>query len=116
MYKDLLTERSTSEKDPGVAPQSTPKYQDAADSEFVKLDDVPVKKVWSIPEGNEELRVEPPTSQSELRQSIRTTRVPERYFPSLHYILFTDNGEPEYYEEALQVQAKDKWSLLWMVR
>ena len=67
MYNDLLTERSTSEKDPKVAPLSTPDQQDAADSEFVKLDDVPVKKIRSITEGNEELRVEPPTPQSELR-------------------------------------------------
>jgi len=36
MYKDMLTE-STSEKDPGMAPQSTPKQQDAADSKFVEL-------------------------------------------------------------------------------
>jgi len=49
MYKNLLTERSTSEKDPEVAPQSTPEQQDAADSEFIELDDVPVKKVRSIP-------------------------------------------------------------------
>ena len=101
MYKDLLTERSTSEKDPGVAPQSTPEYQDAADSEFVKLDDVPVKKIWSIPEENEELRVEPPTPQSELRRSTRISRASERYSPSLHYMLLTDSGESECYEEAL---------------
>ena len=61
MYKDLLTEWSTSEKDPEVAPRSTPEQQDVADSEFVELDDVPVKKVRSILEENEELRVEPPT-------------------------------------------------------
>jgi len=49
MYKDLLMERSTSEKDLRVASRSTSEQQDAADSEFVKLD-VPVKKVRSIRE------------------------------------------------------------------
>ena len=37
-YKDLLTERTTLEKDLRVAPQSTLKLQSsAADSEFVEL-------------------------------------------------------------------------------
>jgi hypothetical protein len=33
----------------------------------------------------------------------------ERYSPSLYYLLLTDSGEPEYYEEALQVDTKRKW-------
>ena len=60
MYKDLLTVRSTSEKDPEVTSRSTQEQQDAADSKFVELD-VPIKKLHSISEGNEELRVEPLT-------------------------------------------------------
>ena len=39
------------------------------------------------------------------------TRAPERYSPSLHYLLLTDNGEPECYEETLQVEGKNKWKL-----
>ena len=61
-----------------MASRSTPGQQDAAKSEFVKLD-VPVKKVLSILEENEELRVEPLTPQSELRRSTRTTKAPERF-------------------------------------
>jgi len=75
IYKDLLTKKNTSEKDPKVAPWSTPEQHDA-DSEFVELD-VPVKKIWSIMEGNKKLRVQPPTSQSELKRSTRTTITPE---------------------------------------
>ena len=67
MYKDLLTERSTSEKDLRVAPQSTLRQQDVADSEFIKLDDVLVKEARSIPEGNKESRVEPLTPQNDVR-------------------------------------------------
>ena len=62
-----------------MAPRSTPEQQDAVDSKFAELD-VPVKKVRSIPEENEELRVEPPSPQSELRRSTRMTKTPERFF------------------------------------
>jgi len=54
------------------------------------IDDVPVKKAQSIPEGNAELGVEPPTPQSKLRRSTRTTRAPKRYSPFLHYLLLTE--------------------------
>ena len=49
MYKDMLMERSTLEKDPRVASWSNLEQQDDVDSEFVELDDVPVKKLRSIP-------------------------------------------------------------------
>jgi len=55
VYKDLLTERSTSKKDLGMTSRTTPGHQDAAMSEFVELDNVPVKKVQSILKGNKEL-------------------------------------------------------------
>ena len=77
MYKNFLMEKSTSDKDHGVASRCTPGQQDAAESKFVELDDVPLKKVWSILEGNKKLRVQPPTSQSELKRSTRTTITPE---------------------------------------
>ena len=55
MYEDLLTERSTQEKDVGVAPRSTSEQQsNVVDSKFVKLDDVLVEKSQSIPKENEE--------------------------------------------------------------
>ena len=41
-----------------------------------------------------------------------TTRAQERYFPSLHYPLLADSGEHECYEEALQMEVKDKWELV----
>jgi len=110
MYKDLLTERGTSEKNPRVASRSTPGQQDATELEFVELDEVPMKKVRSILKGNEEFRVEPLTPQSELRRSTWTTRAPARYSPTLHYLLLTNSGEPEC-EEALQVEEKAKWEL-----
>ena len=40
----------------------------------------------------------PPTV---LRRSTRSVRAPDRYSPSLDYILLTDSGEPESYKEVL---------------
>ena len=50
VYKNFLTERSTPDQ------QSS-----NIDLKFIELDDVPIKKIRSIPEENEESRVEPPT-------------------------------------------------------
>ena len=42
---------------------------------------------------------------------MRPTKAPERNFPSLLFLLLTNIGELESYEEALQAEAKDKWEL-----
>ena len=44
-----------------------------------------------------------------LRRSSRSIRAPDRYSPSLHYLLLTDEGEPESFDEALQVEDLIKW-------
>ena len=36
-------------------------------------------------------------------------RAPDRYSPSLHYLLLTNEGEPESFDEALQVEDSIKW-------
>ena len=50
----------------------------------------------------------PPTV---LRRSTRSVRAPDRYSPSLDYILLTDSGEPESYKKALQDENSSKWEL-----
>ena len=49
------------------------------------------------------------TFASVVRRYTRLSRPPERYSPSLYYLLLTDSGEPESYEEAMQVDTKNKW-------
>ena len=49
------------------------------------------------------------TSEQVLRRSSRSIRAPDRYSPSLHYLLLTDEGEPESFDEALQVEDSIKW-------
>lgn len=41
-----------------------------------------------------------------VRWSTRLSRPPERFSPSLYSILLTDVGEPECYDEAMQVDTK----------
>ena len=45
-----------------------------------------------------------------LRRSSRIPRPPQRYSPALHYILLTDRGELESYDEAIQDESV-KWEL-----
>ncbi|KAE8676962.1 cytochrome P450 71A9-like [Hibiscus syriacus] len=45
----------------------------------------------------------------ELRRSSRIPKPTQRYLPSLYYLLLTDNGEPECYDEAMQVEDSVKW-------
>ena len=51
----------------------------------------------------------PQTPESGVRRSTRISRPPERYFPSLYYVLLTDSGEPKCYEEAVQIETRKKW-------
>ena len=62
-------------------------------------------------EVSDDSEVVPYTSVTELRRSSRIIRKPIRFSPSLNYILLTDRGEPECYEEAMQVDESIKWEL-----
>ncbi|KAE8729558.1 hypothetical protein F3Y22_tig00003507pilonHSYRG00010 [Hibiscus syriacus] len=45
----------------------------------------------------------------ELECSSRIPKPTQHYSPSLHYLLLTDNGEPECYDEAMQMEDSVKW-------
>ena len=53
----------------------------------------------------------PQTLESGVRRSTRISRPPKRYSLSLYYLLLTYSGEPECYEEAMQVESRKKWEL-----
>ena len=48
-------------------------------------------------------------AQLVLRRSEQVTRAPNRYVPSLDYIMLIDYDEPSCYKEAMQREDKDKW-------
>ena len=53
-------------------------------------------------------QVDQSTPIAEVRRSSKTIRPPQRYSPTLNYLLLTDGDEPEYYEEALQDENSNK--------
>lgn len=93
------------------------------ESEFVRLDDLPEATVQCRDVSDGESGSDAPTSiipQSDpepstptvaVRRSVRTIRPPERFSPTLNYILLTDDGEPQSYKETLQDENSSKWEL-----
>ena len=79
---------------------------DQKKSEFVNLDELIESTVQKRGEEDKE-NVNPQVDQSTpvalVRRSSRNIRPPHRYSPTLNYLLLTDDGEPECYDEALQV-------------
>ena len=97
---------------------------------LVDLRDIPVHKLQNTPTAVESIApeesrhgtdtetdenmapdVNPQTPVTELRRSSRISRPVQRFSPSLNYILLTDRGEPECYEEATQVDESIKQEL-----
>ena len=56
-------------------------------------------------------QVEQNTPVAEVRRSSRNIRPPHRYSPTLNYLLLTDGGEPECYDEALRDENSSKREL-----
>jgi hypothetical protein len=88
------------------------KKQEEEKQEYTVLDEITENEIPKEPENQnvqqEEQQV-PQTLASVVRKSTRLTIPPERYSPSLYYLSLTDSGEPECYEEAMQVDTKKKW-------
>ena len=56
-----------------------------------------------------ELEVEQVTPEHVLKISSRPVRVPDRYSPSLHYLLLTNEVELEPFDEILKLKDTTKW-------
>nr|CAN78199.1 hypothetical protein VITISV_041785 [Vitis vinifera] len=99
MYKD----RSTIVSD--ITEMDKKKY------EFVNLDELTKSTVQKWSEEDKEnvnSQVDLSTPVAEVRRSSRNIRPPQRYSPVLNYLLLTDGGEPECYDEALQDENSSK--------
>ena len=53
-------------------------------------------------------QVDQTTPVAEVRRSSRNIRPPQHYSPALNYLLLTDGGKPECYDEALQDENSNK--------
>uniref|UniRef100_A0A2N9EUG1 Retrovirus-related Pol polyprotein from transposon TNT 1-94 n=1 Tax=Fagus sylvatica TaxID=28930 RepID=A0A2N9EUG1_FAGSY len=83
-------------------------------SEFVNLDEFSNNTMQNSGQEEKENanpQVEQCTPAITVRRSSRNIRPPQRFSPSLFYILLTDGGEPESYDEALQIEDSIKWEL-----
>ena len=88
------------------------KKQEKENKEYTVLDEIKENHIPIAPENQNAEQQEqqvPQTPASVVRRSTRSSRPPDRYSPSLYYLLLTDSGEPESYEEAMQVDSKKKW-------
>uniref|UniRef100_A0A2N9IPG8 Integrase catalytic domain-containing protein n=1 Tax=Fagus sylvatica TaxID=28930 RepID=A0A2N9IPG8_FAGSY len=83
-------------------------------SEFVNLDEFSNNTMQNSGQEEKENanpQVEQCTPAITVCRSSRNIRPPQRFSPSLFYILLTDGGEPESYDEALQIEDSIKWEL-----
>ena len=87
---------------------------DQKKSKFVNLDELTksvVQKGGEEDKENVNSHVDLSTPVVEVRRPSRNIRPPQRYSPILNYLLLTDGGEPECYDEALQDENSSKWEL-----
>ena len=76
-------------------------------TEYIVLDEIKEDEVPKAPENQEQQQV--PETPATVRKYTRLSRPFERFSHSLYYLLITDSGEPECYEEAMQVETRKKW-------
>ncbi|KAE8693713.1 putative beta-D-xylosidase [Hibiscus syriacus] len=86
MYKDKATLKSSSSN------------TEAETNEFAEFEEISENDVQIRPEA-----VQEESDTPKLRCSSRIPKPTQRYSSSLHYLLLTDNGEPECYDEAMQL-------------
>ena len=87
---------------------------DQKKSKFVNLDELTENTVQKGGEENNEnvaSQVDQSTPVAEVHRSSKIIRPPQRYSPALNYLLLTDGGEIECYDEALQNENSSKWEL-----
>ena len=101
--RDVIFNENVMYKDRSAV-ESNSSSTDAETKEFAEFEEISRNDVQISPEVVQE---EPGTP--ELRRSSRIPKPTQRYSPSLHYLLLTDSGEPECYDEAMQVEDSVKW-------
>ena len=101
--KDVIFNENVMYKDMSIA-ESSSSSTEAETKEFVEFEEISGNDVQISPEAVQE---EPGTPA--LRRSSRIPKPIQRYSPSLHYLLLSDSGEPECYDQAMQVEDSVKW-------
>ncbi|KAE8730942.1 Major allergen Pru ar 1 [Hibiscus syriacus] len=100
--RDVIFNENMVYKDMSTIESSSSNIEDET-KEFTEFKEISGNDVQISPEAVQE---EPGTP--ELRRSSRIPKPTQRYSPSLHYLLLTDNGEPECYDEAMTKEEHDR--------
>lgn len=81
-----------------------------ANEEYTHLDEIIEELVpnGAANENVQQQQEEPQTPLIPLIKSTRVSRPPERFTPTLNYVLLTDS-EPKTYEESMQIDSKKEW-------
>ena len=69
--------------------------------EYTLLDEIKENVVSNVPENQEQQQV--PQTLAIVRRYTMLSRPSKQFSPSPYYLLMIDSGEPEFYEEAMQV-------------
>ncbi|KAL5771289.1 hypothetical protein ACOSP7_015443 [Xanthoceras sorbifolium] len=96
--RDVIFNENLMYKDRSIA-ESSSSTTEAETKEFAEFEEISGSDVQISPE-----TVQEELDAPELRRSSRVPKPIQRYSPSLHYLLLTDSGEPECYDEAMQVE------------
>ena len=75
------------------------KKEEKENTEYPMLDEIKENEVPKAPENQEQQQV--PETPATVRKYTRLSRPHEWFSPSLYYLLMTNSGEPECYEEAM---------------
>ena len=104
MYKDMST----------IVSDVTEIDKKKKKSKFINLGELTestIRKKGEEDKENVGSQVDQSTPVAEVHRSSRTIKPPQCYSPILNYLMLTDGGELECYEEALQDENSSKWEL-----
>ena len=101
--RDVIFNENVMYKDRSIA-ESSSSSTEAETKEFVEFEEISGNDVQISPEAVQEELGTPA-----LRRSFRIPKPIQCYSPSLHYLLLSDSGEPECYDQAMQVDDSVKW-------
>ena len=83
------------------------KKEERENIEYTLFNEIKENEVPNAPENQEQHQV--PETPATIRKYTSLSRPPKGFSPSLYYLLMTDSGEPECFEEAMQMETRKKW-------
>ena len=83
------------------------KKEEKKNIQYTMLYEIKANEVPKAQQNQQQQHV--PKTRANVRRSTRLSRPPERFSPSLYFLLMTESGELECYEEAMKVETRKKW-------